>query len=184
MIALPTLAAARGVRFCCRVVAIVSTIPLRYTIEVIFCCWLLFLTVELILQRSWTEAGIFCQSKGMKLVSIETAEENDLITADQTTHGRPDGETYVLYSVDNLSWLNILGFINSYFWTSGSDAAKEGEWIWTATGQPITYFNWCSSCPDNRTDEDYLILVGFQVGIWDDWFDINDSRYTACESSQ
>ena len=38
-------------------------------------------------QRSWTEADAFCKSKQTKLVSIETKEENDLITIELGNRG-------------------------------------------------------------------------------------------------
>ena len=76
------------------------------------------------------------------------------------------------------------GGYRQQFWTSGSDAAVTGEWIWTATSQPLNYTNWQFGLPNNGTGEDYL-LMNYRLGNWDDWYD--DSRAVLraiCESNQ
>ena len=78
------------------------------------------------------------------------------------------------------------------FWTSGSDARVEGEWIWTATGQPVSFTNWRPSEPNDLkygpNGEDYLIMSFAFPGKWND---VPDDRkpygyrtYTICESNQ
>lgn len=28
------------------------------------------------------------------------------------------------------------------FWTSGTDEDEEGRWVWSTTGEPMTFMNW------------------------------------------
>lgn len=41
------------------------------------------------------------------------------------------------------------GFGNEHFWTSGTDLADEGSFIWMANGRPITFTNWNAGEPNN-----------------------------------
>jgi hypothetical protein len=57
----------------------------------------------------------------------------------------------------------------TYFWTSGTDIATEGIWVWESTGVNLYpgYANWGTSEPDTLDGED-CILIHSTVG-WQDY---------------
>jgi hypothetical protein len=60
-----------------------------------------------------------------------------------------------------------------YFWIGFNDIATEGVWQW-ASGQPITYTNWCTGEPNNFNDEDAAIINwAHGPGFGDCWNDLN-----------
>lgn len=144
-------------------------------------------------QRSWTDASAVCVANGMQLVSIETPEENAYIAIDLTNHGgfrsrkllrNLNLTTYFICGDFDFLGFPAIDGSHNLFWTSGSDAEFDGEWIWTATGLPITYFSWYGSSPDGRPGEDYLYINCNLPGKWDDWRDDDFfETFTACEAS-
>lgn len=89
---------------------------------------------------TWKEAVSNCESKGAHLVTIGSAEENQVVTN-----------------------LMIYG---SWTWIGFTDQEKEGEWAWI-TGEPVTYTNWASSEPSNSGNEDYA-HIRLWKGTWND----------------
>ena len=57
----------------------------------------------------------------------------------------------------------------SFYWTSGSDEEQENRWLWTATGQPVTYSNWRKNEPNGGTGENGL-AIDYDGSSW---FDVN-----------
>ena len=51
--------------------------------------------------------------------------------------------------------------MNIRYWTSGSDAEVEGQWVWTSTGQPLAFFNWYPGAPNNGYDDEDYLYIGF-----------------------
>ena len=72
------------------------------------------------------------------------------------------------------------------FWTSGSDAANEKQFVWTATGQPFDYTNWAAGSPDNTASHDYVGMNAGATAQWNDLANNNIGRniFTICESNQ
>jgi len=85
-------------------------------------------------ERIWSDQVAFCQKYGMLLLSLESRAEE--------------------VAIDN-TWPIGIGF-----WTSGSNVADEGIWIWESTSQPLLpgYTNWAAGEPNNLNGiEHYLV---------------------------
>ncbi|XP_065935450.1 galactose-specific lectin nattectin-like isoform X1 [Magallana gigas] len=79
-------------------------------------------------KKMHEDAAMHCIRYGSKLVEIETAEENEFI------------RNNLLRTSDD----------NPKFWTGGTDADVEGNWIWSMTGKPFTTFeSWKTGEPNN-----------------------------------
>ena len=67
--------------------------------------------------------------------------------------------------------LKLALILATYFWTSLTDIAKEGEWIWQSTNASVTsYINWLPGQPDNYAgDQDCMRLNWGTTLQWDDW---------------
>ncbi|CAC5395947.1 unnamed protein product [Mytilus coruscus] len=70
-----------------------------------------------------------CIRKDAHLVEIETKAENDFVKK-------------LAQKVPNFS-----------VWLGGTDAAKEGTWVWPASGKPFTFTDWWKSKDGRRGDE-------------------------------
>ncbi|XP_046634621.1 uncharacterized protein LOC124313856 isoform X2 [Daphnia pulicaria] len=110
------------------------------------------------LQRNWTAAQEFCRKNDMFLLSLETQNETELINNHIKNSGLP----------------------KDFYWTSGSDEAKEGQWIWTSTQENITVTNWRNNQPDGGKKENCLYLHSRDEFKWGDWM-CNLSQYFICE---
>ncbi|OWF41067.1 Brevican core protein [Mizuhopecten yessoensis] len=73
----------------------------------------------LLTERSWTQAGADCKSRGGSLVMIKNAGK----------------QAFVYNTLKSLHW-RYHGV-----WIGGSDRDKEGEWVWV-DGSHIEYGNW------------------------------------------
>ena len=91
---------------------------------------------------TWEEAQAEAQSRGGRLVEIDSQAEND----------------YVLQTFGDGSSSILVGF---------SDAKNEGIWI-GADGKEATFVNWLPGQPDNSGgDQDYARIASTN-GQWDD----------------
>lgn len=130
-------------------------------------------------QFTWHKAKIYCESLGMRLLSILSQEESDIL------------QEYLIKSKQNLAyyiamtyyigwWLksleNVQSLINSlvqkytciyfhqthinfhvyltdlnkdYFWTGGNDLSLENVWVWL-NNQTIQYTNWDINQPNHN----------------------------------
>ncbi|XP_059476543.1 C-type lectin 37Db-like [Neocloeon triangulifer] len=98
-------------------------------------------------MAGWVQAKNDCRSKGMKLLSIESAEENNAML-----------EQIVLRPGDS-------------FWTSGSDLGHEGNFYWEATGLAVSGFKyWAPGQPDNAQSgsEHCLEISAADNHLWND----------------
>lgn len=48
------------------------------------------------------------------------------------------------------------------FWIGGTDIAKEGKFVWMASGEPFSYTNWLPNQPDNN----YFDVAENCVDLW------------------
>ncbi|XP_046646143.1 uncharacterized protein LOC124336396 [Daphnia pulicaria] len=93
-------------------------------------------------KRSQASQSSFCIANQMKLLAIESLVEE-----------------LAVHSI----------WPTTYFWTSGTDIATEGIWVWESTGVNLYpgYANWGTSEPDTLDGED-CILIHSTVG-WQDY---------------
>ena len=64
-------------------------------------------------------------------------------------------------------------------WLGGTDAAVEGVWIWSHSGQPIILDEWNPGEPNNELGEDCMNIFH----DWDQWNDADctNTWYPVCE---
>lgn len=97
------------------------------------------------IASTWEEAAAYCESLGGHLATIGSQSENDIV-----------------YSIVRAS-----GYESAYFGLT--DAGSEGTWR-TANGEPVIFFNWGGSEPNNeRSKEHYaMFYYKFADGSWND----------------
>ena len=99
------------------------------------------------MDYAWTEASEYCTSQGGHLMTITSAEEQEILQ----NLGLKRGTNY---------------------WIGGSDSKREGRWEWV-TGEKWVFTEWAEGEPDNSQldtgiDEDYLqVAVDWNNG-WND----------------
>ena len=100
---------------------------------------------------SWMEAKAFCENKGGYLVSITSAQEQDII--ENLLSGCPFGNYFI----------------------GATDENSEGNWGWV-NGDAFTYENWDKALPEPNggTTENYACIIGIynppnkDIGEWVD----------------
>jgi hypothetical protein len=98
-------------------------------------------------ETTWHDARDYCAARGGHLVTIQDADENELV--DQLAgDGRP--------------------------WLGATDEVEEGTWVWV-TGEPWEYTKWGTNQPDNFSGndpngEDYVSMGSFgsDTSRWND----------------
>ncbi|XP_074641666.1 perlucin-like [Tubulanus polymorphus] len=101
-------------------------------------------------KASWLEAQAYCQVMRANLISIEYWQENRFIVGYIRKNKRANK-------------------FNRGFWIGGNDFAKEGEWRWVQTGEPIRYWNWYHGQPDNMKGQEHCLELEKKYGYrWND----------------
>ncbi|KAF4522784.1 hypothetical protein B566_EDAN014827 [Ephemera danica] len=101
-------------------------------------------------QRSamnWYDAQRYCRQYGLELVSLESSEEQNLLS----------------------KYMEFLDM--KRFWTSGSDNAKENSFTWTSNGKPIQFTAWNDNEPNNWGNNENCVEAverGGWVFKWND----------------
>ena len=100
---------------------------------------------------TWMQAKTSCEEMNMRLVEIETEEENRALTKEA---------------------LKVLGSSKAaYLWIGLTDRAREGTWVWNSGKEP-TYTAWRSSSRepnDYKGSEDCALHYFQSHGGWNDW---------------
>ena len=113
-------------------------------------------------SMSWYQAENYCKKKGMKLVEINSDEENRAIVDEINTKGYKDRKMY--------------------FWMGMTDLSEEGTWKLASSGENASYLNWDKATkePDNYGEqgEDCAFLRAGGCGDWDHtgWADLHCSE--------
>ncbi|KAF4521663.1 hypothetical protein B566_EDAN009396 [Ephemera danica] len=125
-----------------------------------------FYYFEMNVASTWSEASSFCRNLGLFLVSVEDSVENELIK----DYIRANTGPYQNYSGPR------------DFWTSGSDSAHEGQFVWTSTGRPVTFTYWHPYQPDNGAGKEEIIVYWYNSGVlkWND-YQPTANIYAICE---
>jgi len=99
---------------------------------------------------NWYEAYEKCRELNSELVTFETDQEFDAVTAFLTANGS-----------------------RLTYWTSGNDLAKTGSHRWFTNGQRISSLRWARNQPDNAGQKEHCIHLGY---IYKDSrkFELND----------
>ncbi|KAK4015986.1 hypothetical protein OUZ56_030950 [Daphnia magna] len=117
-------------------------------------------------RLDWRRANEFCRGGGTTLLSLETYEEDMLIS--QHIKGTSSPE-----------------LLNDYYWTSGrysQEGNKRWEWAATEPFQPMTYTNWYPGSPSNNAPGSYAYVnYLFDNGIWFDMTNTTSILFI-CES--
>uniref|UniRef100_A0A6F8CKJ4 Galactose specific C-type lectin-1 n=1 Tax=Culex pipiens TaxID=7175 RepID=A0A6F8CKJ4_CULPI len=119
------------------------------------------------IRANWFKANEFCNSLRMRLVAIKSAAENNALAEFIRATDK--------FSEDNCS-----------FWIGGSDLAEEGTFIWTGTGERVTYTNWRRDEPNDENGEEDCLQLAYIPG-WEYFWHWNDNRcagqslYFVCE---
>jgi len=103
---------------------------------------------------TWKEARTLCEDIGGRLVTITSAEEQQVV------------ESLITNGTKNCYWLG------------GTDEGAEGVWKWI-TGEAFEYTNWDPRQPDNENGvEHYLDMFRTSYGVWGGslgtWDDLNN----------
>ncbi|XP_058834251.1 perlucin-like [Topomyia yanbarensis] len=120
------------------------------------------------IRANWFKANEFCNSLQMRLATIKSKEENDAIAKYVKTTDK--------FSEESCS-----------FWIGATDLAEEGTFIWTGTGEQLTYTNWRRGEPnDENGSEDCLQLAYIPeyeyIWSWNDNVCAEQSLYFICEN--
>ncbi|XP_052774875.1 perlucin-like [Mya arenaria] len=103
-----------------------------------------------IMKASWTEAEHHCETHKATLVIIETNAEN-LFVIDFARR---------LYKTDRRP--------TNSFWIGATDTVTEGLWTWYTDDSPLNFTGWAPTEPDNKVDQDCVLLGGPYNYLWDD----------------
>ncbi|XP_028447819.1 galactose-specific lectin nattectin-like [Perca flavescens] len=94
--------------------------------------------------KTWIDAETFCLTAGGNLASIHSAEEHKFIR----------------------DFINQVSVTNTFSWIGGTDAVKEGTWLWS-DGSKFDFINFNAGEPNNGAAENCL-LIYFGVTGWYD----------------
>ncbi|KAK7933327.1 hypothetical protein WMY93_004223 [Mugilogobius chulae] len=97
--------------------------------------------------KTWIDAEKSCQTLGANLASIHSAEEDDFI----------------------LDMIQKATGARNRTWIGGSDAAKEGTWLWS-DGSVWDYTAWHDGEPNNVENKEHSLMVNWHTTpkFWND----------------
>uniref|UniRef100_A0A8D0DBL5 Galactose-specific lectin nattectin-like n=2 Tax=Sander lucioperca TaxID=283035 RepID=A0A8D0DBL5_SANLU len=93
--------------------------------------------------KTWVDAETFCQTAGGTLASIHSAEENTFLR----------------------DYINQVTGIDKNAWIGGTDAVKEGTWLW-ADGSIFNYKNFAAGQPDNAGGGENCLEMNWGGNGW------------------
>ena len=117
---------------------------------------------------TWFTAKNHCETKGGKLVEIDSKDENMALVGEINRGGYN-----VIY---NNTYINRRGYVERKmnFWIGLSDVKSEGNWRLASNNLNPSYLNWHKGEPSNETDQDCarLRIVPY-LPFKNTWSDIN-----------
>jgi len=78
-------------------------------------------------KKTWTESKTFCENMGSHLVTVDSAEEDNIL----------------------FQLLKDKGLTNHHVWYGGNDIDNEGTWKWVGSNTVMRYTNWNAGQPNN-----------------------------------
>ncbi|EAT41960.1 AAEL006456-PA [Aedes aegypti] len=115
-------------------------------------------------QTNWTEALEQCESHGMQLAVIDSAEKQETIA-----------QMICSSTVFNERWMDV--------WIGANDIAEEGQFTWQATGENVTYTNWKPGQPNNYGGKEDCVHIQYTANVDFQWNDdqCSKKKYFICE---
>ncbi|XP_055597029.1 perlucin-like [Uranotaenia lowii] len=117
---------------------------------------------------NWFKASEYCRSIGMRLITINSQEENEELAGfvKQTNKFEADGCS---------------------FWLGGSDLGEEGCYTWSGTGRKVTFANWSPGEPNNMNNAEHCLQLVYiprfnQSWTWND-IECHKTMYFVCEDT-
>uniref|UniRef100_A0A8D0DCI0 C-type lectin domain-containing protein n=1 Tax=Sander lucioperca TaxID=283035 RepID=A0A8D0DCI0_SANLU len=95
--------------------------------------------------KTWIDAETFCQTAGGNLASIHSAEEHTFLK----------------------DYINQVSGTYKNAWIGGTDAVKEGTWMWT-DGSKFNYKIWNVGQPDSISGAEICLEMNFLGNNWND----------------
>nr|AZS54111.1 lectin precursor 4 [Ruditapes philippinarum] len=112
--------------------------------------------------ETWAGADYMCNKMGGKLLEIETAAENAVLTP-------------------------IIDSMQRNYWIGLSDVQEEGVWLWMTSNTKLSttkFSNWLPGEPNNANgNENCAAITHATNGKWNDWHCNGDAFY-ACEQDK
>ncbi|XP_052695614.1 versican core protein-like [Crassostrea angulata] len=108
-------------------------------------------------KKNWDGAKEHCESRDAYLVEIESSEENTWIHEKLVYQ-------HFLSRMDHCSY-NIY---DCTVWIGGSDKNTESQFIWSKSGNLITFLNWSIGSPNNLKGNQDCIEMFASNGRWND----------------
>lgn len=131
--------------------------------------------------------GAFCPCRTETHAGVEYLFCVGTTTWEQARDGCRSLGNFELVRIDSESeqafvW-SVIAELGGDFWIGLSDAAEEGEWVWT-DGSPLGYSNWAPTSPDDGggDDEDCAEILFAEEGRWNDRDCATDYLDYVCES--
>lgn len=106
------------------------------------------------LSMPWSQAYRFCEKQGGHLVTISSAEENNMVLNMANKYGK------------------------SYCWLGATDYSSEGKWYWVKP-EGLIYKNWAITQPDNYYSAEHFMTMyttGDIAGQWNDIANVSASQ--------
>ncbi|XP_058837790.1 perlucin-like [Topomyia yanbarensis] len=101
-------------------------------------------------RANWIRATEYCFSIGMRIAIVQTPQEHNTV-------------------VELIKQSEIFNNASTITWLGASDLAREGTYIWHATGIRLQYTNWRPGQPDNMNGIEHclaLMNIPEQGWIW------------------
>lgn len=120
-------------------------------------------------ELSWHDAKKDCETRGLRLLTLSTKEENEALRD--------------YFNIRIWGTGPVADIIHWYLWTSGTDAETEGTWKWATTGRNFTHSTWLSKDEPNGGDKENcmeLRMVAWDHCLWNDANCESKKRYI-CE---
>ncbi|XP_025099663.1 perlucin-like protein [Pomacea canaliculata] len=112
-------------------------------------------------RLQWLEAASLCMVFGGHLAEINSRDENIFVRNMISSHN-------VFFS-----WLGI------------NDIARDGQWVLSSSGQPLTYWNWVAGEPNNAHGVTEACGGMYRDGRWNDDECVRSRTFTSvCERPQ
>ncbi|KAF4526058.1 hypothetical protein B566_EDAN015076 [Ephemera danica] len=73
--------------------------------------------------------------------------------------------------------------VDKNFWTSGSDSAQEGSFVWTSTGEQVMFTDWHTEEPNNMNGVEDTVGFYYKSNVlkWNDIHSTLSDVYAICE---